>query len=168
MAQLRKDSEMVKSELGMSLIEVMISSAIVVVALTGMTQIFLSVREQTVKLTKERGKSIEIRNVVASLFANTSHYKINFDPDPDAPCKELDKGLPLAWDGTTLTDVADCKPNCPQGRVGFVMQPFPNKGLRGVYLVTLRISHPVETHGSSGFCLGSINSQELQFLMSLK
>jgi hypothetical protein len=102
------------------------------------------------------------------ILADPKLFKVNFNPDEKAACDALQADLPLAWDNNSIYDLADC-PEC-KGRLGYVIQPYPIQSIRGVYLVTIRVSHPKLTENSVAICNGvaTQGSEQLQLIVSLR
>ncbi|AHI06467.1 hypothetical protein BDW_09835 [Bdellovibrio bacteriovorus W] len=80
----------------------------------------------------------QINDVIENIRPNVRMYQINYSPTDEerAAALALDK-LPMAWGNGSIETKETC-PGCP-GRYGFVIQAYPD--LKGLYLVTVRLSH---------------------------
>lgn len=160
---------MLKQQNGNSIIEILAASAIVIFALTASTSYILQLKTRTQRLLSSRSQSIQIEKAVQLILSDPKLLKVNFDSSEAATCEALNNSdLPLAWDNNNTYTLADC-PGC-KGRLGYVIQPFPLQSIRGVYLVTIRLTHPQLTAGLSTTCNGVTISgtEQLQMIVSLR
>lgn len=160
---------MIKNQRGNSLIEILIACAIVLIAFTSTMAFVLSIKKDTQKLLTSRSRSVQLQKIVQLLLADPKLFKVNFNPTEAATCAALKTAdLPLGWNDNSINEVADCK-GC-QGRLGFVIQPFPLQTIRGVYLVTIHVTHPTITKGSMTICNGETLTgvEQLQMIVSLR
>lgn len=130
---------------GFTLLEVIVTAGIIsfiAVAMASGVIHFIKLNAKT-KISGVTYK--QANNVFENLKSNLRDYQINFNPNPDTKDSMLNVAtLPLAWDASTLTTVANCK-DCP-GRLGYIVQPTTEKGL---YLLTVRMTH--ETWGDGNY-----------------
>lgn len=154
---------------GMSLLEVLVATVIVVTVMWGANGFVLSIKDRTKGLLTSRSSSIQTQRLVQMLMADPKLFRVNFDPTTAKTCEVLrTEDLPLAWDENNVYPVAEC-PTCA-GRIGFTMQPYPLPIFRGLFVVTFRISHPLLTQGSAVTCNGTSvpNVEELRVIVSLR
>ncbi len=123
---------------GFSILEAMLGLAM----LTLVGSFFISGMMGMRKVAKDSGTKNslykQINDVIENIRPNVRMYQINYGTSDEERDRALavDK-LPMAWGNGTLSTAAVC-PSCP-GRYGFVIQAYPN--LKGLYLVTVRMSH---------------------------
>ncbi|WII72309.1 hypothetical protein QJS83_00315 [Bdellovibrio sp. 22V] len=129
----------------MSIIEALLGMAMI----TLVGSFFISGTLSMRKVAKESGtkNSVykQINDVIENIRPNVRMYQINYYPTDEArnAALALDK-LPMAWGNGTISTVEKCKA-CP-GRYGFVIQAYP--GMKGLYLVTVRLSHKEWSQGN--------------------
>lgn len=160
---------MIRQRRGNSIIELLVAMAIVVIAFTAMTGYVIGLKKQTQKILLSRSRSTQLQKVVQMIMTDPKLFKVNFDRSEKATCAALENStLPLGWDGNSLADIVQC-PGC-LGRMGYVIQPFPLAAVRGVYLVTIRMTHPTQTLGVTTFCNGVAinNTDQIQMIVSLR
>lgn len=159
----------INNQLGNSIVEVLVAISVALIALTACTGYVLQIKNKSQRLLSLRSQSTQTQKIVQLILSDPKLFKVNFDPSEAAKCAALgDLDLPLVWDNTNTYAAADC-PGC-KGRLGYVIQPFPLLSIRGVYLVTIRMSHPVLTAQSSTVC-NSVTipgSKDLQMIVSLR
>lgn len=154
---------------GMTLVEVLVAAAIVVIAFVGVTSFVLAVKGKTHSLLISRSSSIQTQRLVQMLMSDPKLFRVNFDPSESSTCEVLRTSeLPLAWDSENIYAVDEC-PTCA-GRIGYTIQPFPIPIFRGLYVVTFRIGHPEITKGMSVMCDGAAipDVSEIQMIVSLR
>ncbi len=154
---------------GMSLVELLLASTIVLVSFGATFSFVLGVKKKTENLLNSRSRSVQIQKLAQNILADPKLFRVNFDPSEAEACRALADGdLPLVWDNINVYDKEDC-PGC-QGKLGFVVQPFPLPSIRGVYLVTIRVSHPTLTKDSSAVCNGVTVTgvEQLQMIVGLR
>ncbi len=133
-----KRSSQLMNHRGATVVELIVSSVIVFVGMAAFTSFYIN----SLKLTKNIQLSGTSNKVVSRILENirnvTHQSQINFDYSQSAS-KYLDvSSLPMAWDSGSVGTPAKC-PEC-KGRYGYTIQPYEN--YRGLYLVTIRMTHP--------------------------
>jgi prepilin-type N-terminal cleavage/methylation domain-containing protein len=160
---------MIKNQRGNSLIEIIVAIAIVLIAFTATMSFVLNIKKDTQKLLTSRSRSIQLQKIVQLLIADPKLFKVNFNISEAARCAALKtEDLPLGWNDNSINEVDKCV-GC-QGRLGYVIQPFPLATIRGVYLVTIHLTHPKLTKESIAICNGETLAgvQEIQMIVSLR
>ena len=130
-----------KNKNGFSFIEVIVASGVlaVVIYIFGSGSTFLSGRNKDLEelLIMER----HVNSLYENIQSNIDIYQITYDPksfNDNSDPRTLSKYLPLVWDMNVLTSIESC-PDCP-GRMGFIIVPL--NGYRGLYKLTIRVTHP--------------------------
>jgi hypothetical protein len=76
--------------------------------------------------------------VIENMRSAIENFQITYDATPTQKEASLKvENLPVAWSLDLTAPVVDCL-KCP-GRLGYTIQPFD--GMRGLYLVTVRVTH---------------------------
>ena len=160
---------MIRNRRGNTLVELLVASVIVIIAITALTGYVVNLKKHTQRIFTSRSRSVQIQKVVQMLLADPKLFKVNFDASLSSTCTVLDNAtLPLAWDNNNVADLKNCK-GCP-GRLGYTIQPFPDSSRRGIYVVTIRITHPTLTLGKSVTCGATEikNSDQIQMIVGLR
>jgi prepilin-type N-terminal cleavage/methylation domain-containing protein len=160
---------MIKNQRGNSLLEIIVAIAIVLIAFSATMSFVLQIKKDTQRLLTSRSHSIQLQKVVQLLLADPKLFKVNFNATEPARCEALKTAnLPLGWNDNSIDEVADCV-GC-QGRLGYIIQPFPLATIRGVYLVTIHITHPKLTKESITICGGETLTgvEQIQMIVSLR
>ncbi len=160
---------MIRNRRGSSFVELLISGAIVLAAFVGTMSFVVNVKNKTQLMLSKRSRSVQLQKVAQMILADPKLFKVNFDPSETATCQALETdSLALGWDDTRIANVEDCI-GC-KGRLGYVIQPFPLLSVRGVYIVTIRVTHPKITAGSIAMCNGIAiqGAEQLQMIVSLR
>ncbi|MEK2646138.1 hypothetical protein [Bdellovibrio sp. BCCA] len=140
-----KKTSLLKNNKGISIIESLLGLAMI----TLVGSFFISGVLGMKKIAKDSGtkNSVykQINDVIENIRPNVRMYQINYVQTDEERnnALALDK-LPMAWGNGKLEPKETC-PGCP-GRYGFVIQAYP--GIKGLYLVTVRLSHK-DWEGSS-------------------
>lgn len=100
---------------------------------------FLSSRNKQIEelMIMER----HVNNLYENIQGNIDIYQITYNPDEflaNSDPSKINDYLPLAWDLKILTDKNSCS-DCP-GRMGYVIVPLDS--YRGLYKLTIRVTHP--------------------------
>jgi hypothetical protein len=98
----------------------------------------------------------QIADIAENIKAGVQKYQVNFNLDKAAVENLLKvENLPMAWDVGVVAEKSQCG-RC-QGTYGYVIQPYDK--YRGLYLVTLRLSHkswlPNETYRDYNFVVSA-------------
>lgn len=124
---------------GNTLLEVAIALAILSVVILGTIQGLTQIRSIFGNIVAARIEEQEVNNVIENLRNNIALYQVTFDSSTETLNEVLDPGrLPYAWNNAGIFPREAC-PVC-QGHLGYVIRPYPM--MRGVYLVTVRLTHP--------------------------
>ncbi|GEM_PF-929922 len=127
-----------KNQQGFSILESLLGLAMI----TLVGSFFISGTLSMRKVAKESGTKNslykQINDIIENVRPNVRMYQINFVQTEQEKNNMLAlDALPMAWGNGMLVTKDKCK-DCP-GRYGFVIQAYP--GMRGLYLVTVRVSH---------------------------
>jgi prepilin-type N-terminal cleavage/methylation domain-containing protein len=126
---------------GFSLVELMVSVAIfgtVVVIYIGITKNFYQSNKGILETTVVNNY---VNGIYNNIQSNIELYQVSYDSSKFrnmTSALSLQQNLPIAWDATKLEDVTSC-PLCP-GRMGYIIEPVI--GYRGLYKLTIRVTHP--------------------------
>ena len=130
-----------KNQKGFSLVEVLVASGVMgaLIYVFGSGSAFLSSKNKNLEelMLMER----HVNSLYENIQSNIDVYQITYDPtnfNNNADPTKIAKYLPIAWDMKKLTTVSSCK-SCP-GRMGFIIVPL--QGYRGLYKLTIRVTHP--------------------------
>ncbi|QDK45293.1 hypothetical protein DOM22_09075 [Bdellovibrio sp. ZAP7] len=98
----------------------------------------------------------QIADIAENIKAGVQKYQVNFNLDKAALETLLKpENLPMVWDVGVVAEKGQCD-RC-QGTYGYVIQPFDK--YRGLYMVTLRLSHkswlPHETYRDYNFIVSA-------------
>lgn len=159
----------IQQQKGNSMIEILIASAIVIIVFSSTLTYVVHIKKNTQQVISSRSRSVQIQKIVQMIMSDPKLFKVNFDASEVATCTALkNEDLPLAWDDHNIYELADC-PGC-KGRLGYVIQPFPLQSIRGVYVVTIRITHPKLTTNFSTVCNNEKipDTEQIQMIVSLK
>ncbi|MFN7729884.1 MAG: hypothetical protein ACK5P7_12070 [Bdellovibrio sp.] len=130
--------KLLSSQAGFSFVETLIALGVSLIVMSGLVigTYFIRKMSNTVQIRSTEEK--QITQIIENIRSSVEKYQITYDDTEDARNKLLDIAvLPMAWNATTVTSKDLCK-DCP-GRFGFVIQPF--QGMRGLYVVTVRLTH---------------------------
>ncbi|MGZ3743819.1 MAG: type IV pilus modification PilV family protein [Pseudobdellovibrionaceae bacterium] len=122
---------------GYSFLEILLALSILSVVffafVGGLTSLKKNSRESLILSSSSR----QVDDIAENIKAGMENYQINFNyNDGKANALSLEN-LPMAWDIGILTTRQEC-PNCA-GTYGYLIQPMEK--FRGLYLVTLRMTH---------------------------
>ena len=148
-----------RSQAGFTLVEVLATSAILMINIMALTSVWLSVKQAMTRVQKVGNKEILVNNFIQDVRVQVENYQMFFDHDHELSRAPLTGGaeaprsflkpekLSLVWNGVSVYDrVQDVDgqriscDTCP-GLMGFVIQPFSLPGappLRGLYKVRMR------------------------------
>lgn len=123
---------------GISILEVLLGLAMI----TLVGSFFISGIVNMKKVATDSGTKNslykQINDVIENIRPNVRMYQINyFTSDKERENALATERLPMAWGNGIMSTAKEC-PGCP-GRYGFVIQAYP--GLKGLYLVTVRMTH---------------------------
>lgn len=127
---------------GFSLVEIIVSLGVLgaTVFLGTMALKNISVTEKEVR--NDTTLDNTVHSLVGAIRSNILMQKVNFNAQTFLETTSVDKVkeiLPLAWNHSIIVPKEEC-PDCP-GRIGYVVTP-PNETIyRGLYQVTIRVTH---------------------------
>jgi type II secretory pathway pseudopilin PulG len=148
-----------KSQSGFTLVEVLATSAILMINIMALTSVWLSVKQAMTRIQKVGNKEVLVNNFIQDVRVQVENYQMFFDHDSELGYVPLTGGnessrsflrpekLGLVWNGVNVYDKVQeiegqsvsCD-TCP-GLMGFVVQPFSLPGsapVRGLYRVRMR------------------------------
>ncbi len=151
----KNNQNFLKNNRGLSIIEVLMTLGIIVifggVISGGLSHLFT----QKSRLDSSNSESAQVNQIIENIRGSTADYEITYDYTDQGRENALAvENLPMAWDVGVHTKAANCE-NC-LGRYGFVIQQY--QGLRGLYLVTLRMTYKK----------WSVDYKDYQFVVTLK
>jgi prepilin-type N-terminal cleavage/methylation domain-containing protein len=139
----------VKNRSGFTLIEVMVGVALLGVISWG---VFNGVKMWNTEFQDMQQTSTGY-NIVAEILNSVAvrgqYLQVDYSDDPGVTILSTwdnDDELPMAWNKSGVVyPVAECSAgdfpgNCPRGRYGFIAKPIT--GFRGLYKITIMITHP--------------------------
>ena len=165
-----------KNQKGFTILEITIALGLLVFGSLTIGKIYVDIRKQVNNAAVRFGKKLQVRNIAVSIASNLPNYQINYagQGTQSSACSYLaaGAGMPLRWNRSEVVSFSECNGNsahpCPEGQAGYIIEPFPNSSMRGLYLVTVRMYHPELTKGQTGvFCNGA-DSEEYQFVLGLR
>ncbi len=98
----------------------------------------VQLRKTTTDSLRDSATDRQIADIAENIKAGVQKYQVNFNLDK-ASVEYFMKPeeLPMAWDVGVVAEKSQCE-KC-QGRYGYMIQPYDK--YRGLYLVTLRLTH---------------------------
>lgn len=131
-------TNLISNQKGFSIVEGIAALALITVVGFSFISGVLSLKKISADTGTKNSLYKQINDVIENIRPNVRMYQINFISTDDEREKALDiKKLPMAWGNGFVSTAKQCE-NCP-GRFGFVIQAYP--GMKGLYLVTLRMTH---------------------------
>ncbi len=139
---------------GVTLMEAIVASAVLVTMALALSSLFLQEQKGLKQLSGTSSKESIIQNFIFDMIESIAHQQINYRDSQEVNEEgkkftdiRLDpKNLQFVWDEGRIARPQDC-PAC-KGRLGFIIQPLT--GFRGLYLVTLRVTHPTLISNKDG------------------
>src|SRR4051812_1747920 len=109
-----------RNQRGMSLVEMMITSAMVLVVILSVTNSLKMASNFLNNVRGKRNRDRVISSTLSNVIQNVALYQKNYDLSEDQKNAMLVQNqLPIAWDQNTVVEVSKC-PECP-GRMGFIV-----------------------------------------------
>ncbi|MBX2993918.1 MAG: type II secretion system protein [Bdellovibrionaceae bacterium] len=141
-----------KSQSGFSIVETIVAAAIGIIVISGLITGAYYIRKMSSTVQIRSTEEKQIAQVIENIRSSIETYQITYNDDDATPEDTREaalkiENLPMAWSADVITTAQECK-NCP-GRFGFVIQPFER--MRGLYLVTLRLTHIEWSEGSKDY-----------------
>ena len=133
---------------GVSLVEVIVSMAVLAILIL----MFNLGQDQITGQMRIAQEASSFDSLVVAIYQNiredpslyrTFHGSVNhpFFSAKEELFDESSNLLNLAWSGSRIVPVDICAPNCPDGRVGFMLRPDDALG-RNRYILTIRAINP--------------------------
>lgn len=133
------------SQKGTTLVELLIASAILGIALAGAAAGLSSFGDVKFKTIGSKAKNDISASVIQNIQSSVAKYQMNFADTGASQNQvfETDRvlaidNLSFAWSNNFIGGADEC-PDCP-GRYGYVIQPI--EGFRHLYKVTIRMTNP--------------------------
>lgn len=134
----RKSTPPFHNQRGFSLVETLVGLGIMVSSGLAIVTTILVVRGVGVEIETRSSEEKQIMQIVENIRTAPENFQIAFvtgDQDKETLLKP--ETLPMAWGNNMVAEASECE-GCP-GRFGYIVQPF--QGMRGLYVVTLRMTH---------------------------
>lgn len=127
-----------RNQQGMSILEVLLGLAMITLVGSFFISGILSMKKVATDSGTKNSLYKQINDVIENIRPNVRMYQINyFTTDREREEALNPEKLPMAWGNGMMSTKEQC-PGCP-GRYGFVIQAYP--GMKGLYLVTVRLTH---------------------------
>ncbi|XGC79882.1 hypothetical protein ACES2L_11130 [Bdellovibrio bacteriovorus] len=127
-----------KNQKGISILESLLGMAMITLVGSFFISGTLSLKKVAKESTTKNSLYKQINDVIESIRPNVRMYQINYlGTDQERNNALALDTLPMAWGNGLITTAEKCRA-CP-GRFGYVIQTYP--GMKGLYLVTVRLSH---------------------------
>lgn len=128
----------VKNQKGFSIVEALLGLAMIGLVGSFFISGFLSMKKLSVQSGTKNALYKQINDVIENVRPNIRMYQVNYSSDENEKDKALAlNNLPMAWGNGFISTAKKCG-SCP-GRFGYIIQSYP--GMKGLYLVTIRMSH---------------------------
>lgn len=128
----------VRNQHGFSIVENLVALSLMVTSGLAIMTSILVVRGVGMEIETKSSEEKQILQIVENIRTSPENYQVAFlTGDLDKEQILRPETLPMAWGNNMVAEASKCAA-CP-GRFGYVVQPF--SGMRGLYLVTLRMSH---------------------------
>jgi hypothetical protein len=139
-----KTLKTLKSEKGMTLIEVLAAAGLASITLLAVVSASDFMRKSLNSVDTKIAQDKMVGVLLNAITENFSQFQISF-ATTDLIADENEDTLPIAWSADELTDKINC-PNCP-GRIGYSITPLvkgtgtTTETIRGLFLVKARVTH---------------------------
>lgn len=126
-----------RTQQGFAIVENLLAVAIVAIGSYFILTSASVFKQMSTTVETESAEDKQVLQIIENIRSSPESYQIAFiDSEQRDLVLGVDK-LPMAWSNQVVATAETC-PECP-GRFGFMMQPF--SGMRGLYIVTLRMTH---------------------------
>lgn len=142
---------------GQTIIEAIIGFALISIVGLAFVGGLVSLRNTTKNSVVKSASEKQINEIAENIKAGVENYQIDFDFNGDDSVALDVETLPMAWDDGLITTRKEC-PQCP-GFYGYTIRPYEQ--YRGLYKLTLRITHRTWAERGEPF-------REYSFVMSAK
>lgn len=147
--------KLASNQKGMSILEVLLGLAMITLVGSFFISGILSMKKVAMDSGTKNSLYKQINDVIENIRPNVRMYQINYFTTDKERENALSPGdLPMAWGNGMMSTAKDC-PGCP-GRYGFVIQAYP--GMKGLYLVTVRLTHRDWAQGDKAAAAGDAKS----------
>ena len=133
---------LISKQNGQSIVEALVGLGLISVVGLTFTGGMISLRNTTKSAVNLSATERQINDIAENIKSGVENYQVNYNYDDPGSAKNsgealaVDK-LPMAWDNDKTLPRESC-PNCP-GTYGYIIQPL--EAYRGLYVVTLRMTH---------------------------
>lgn len=139
---MRSHSRFINNQKGQTIIEALVGLGLISIVGFAFTSGMVALRNATKSSVTLSATERQISDIAENIKAGVENYQVNYNYDDPGSLKNVNdvldlKKLPMAWDAnmvTTREQCADCA-----GTYGYLIQPL--KEYRGLYQVTLRMTH---------------------------
>lgn len=129
---------LIRNQQGISILEVLLGLAMLTLVGSFFISGILSMKKVATDSGVKNSVYKQINDVIENIRPNVRMYQINyFTTDKEREAALAKDKLPMAWGNGMMATAKEC-PGCP-GRYGFTIQAYP--GMKGLYLVTVRLTH---------------------------
>lgn len=147
--------KLASNQKGMSILEVLLGLAMITLVGSFFISGILSMKKVAMDSGTKNSLYKQINDVIENIRPNVRMYQINYFTSDKERENALNPGdLPMAWGNGMMSTAKEC-PGCP-GRYGFVIQAYP--GMKGLYLVTVRLTHRDWAQGEKAASAGDAKS----------
>lgn len=122
---------------GQSILESLIGLGLIVVVGFALISGVLALRKTTKGTVNLSATERQINDIAENIKAGVENYQVNYNYKDDIDTLLNPKDLPMRWDIGVAVPKAQC-PDC-YGSFGYVIVPYEK--FRGLYKVTLRMTH---------------------------
>lgn len=127
-----------KPQGGFAIVENLVSLVIILMATAALMTAIVVYRKVARSVETQSSQEKQVLQIIENVRTSMENYQISFAlGDAERDRLLAVSKLPMAWDAQIVTAKENCG-SCP-GRFGYVVQPF--EGMRGLYLVTMRMTH---------------------------
>lgn len=127
-----------KNQKGFSILESLLGLAMITLVGSFFISGAMSLKKVSADSSTKNSLYKQINDVIESIRPNVRMYQINyFTSDQERNAALALETLPMSWGNGIISTAEKCS-QCP-GRYGYVIQSYP--GMKGLYLVTVRLSH---------------------------
>jgi type II secretory pathway pseudopilin PulG len=134
---MKKLIQSIQSNRGQTIVEALVGFALI--GIVGMAFVggLVSLRNTTKNTMVMSSSEKQISDIAENIKSGVENYQINFNYDASiGETLEVAK-LPMAWDNGIIAQRSECQ-ECA-GTFGYTIQPY--ESFRGLYKVTLRMTH---------------------------
>lgn len=142
-----KTMNVLQNNRGQTIVESLVGFALIgivgMVFVGGMVSLRNTTRQTVVLSSSEK----QIKDIADNIKAGVENYQVNFNYDTSVADSLDIRKLPMGWDNGVVAPRDQCT-GCA-GTYGYVIQPY--EAFRGLYKVTLRMTHKAWTEKGETF-----------------